>query len=93
MKIFKTTISIACVLLICNISSCQSEEFLNLENYYKAGEGYEICIYNDHAYITNNNGVVIFNLKESNHPRRVSKINGDVSFSICIRNDLAYIIS
>ena len=58
----------------------------------EAGVGYGVCVDKDYAYVTNNEGVVIFDVHQPNHPRKVSMIATGETFGMCIENDLAYIL-
>ena len=58
----------------------------------EAGVGYGVCVDKDYAYITNNDGVVIFDVNQPRHPRKVSMIPTGQSFGICIKNNLAFIL-
>jgi len=51
-----------------------------------------VCVDKDNAYVTNNDGVVIFDVHQPRHPRKVGMIPTGETFSICIQNDLAYIL-
>jgi hypothetical protein len=46
----------------------------------------------DYAYVTNNDGVVIFDVRQTEHPRKVSMIPTGVTFGICVENDRAYVL-
>jgi len=71
----------------------QSQGTLSFVCYCKeAGVGYGVCVDKDYAYVTNNEGVVIFDVHQPTHPRKVVTIPTGVTFGICIENDLAYIL-
>jgi len=70
-----------------------SEGTLGFVCYCKeAGVGYGVCVDKDYAYVTNNDGVVIFDVHQPEHPRKVGMISAGLTFGICIENDLAYIL-
>jgi len=79
--------------LICCSCARHRQGTLSLVSYSKqAGVGYSVCVDKDHAYVTNNDGVVIFDVHEPKHPRRVGMIPTGETFGICIENDVAYIL-
>jgi len=81
------------IALFCLTSACESQDILSYTGYSRAGIGYDICIDNDLVYVTNNEGVVIFNIDEPKQPRKVSKIEAGVTFGVCVSGGLAYIAS
>lgn len=88
----RTLLLIVWLTLIVSISTGQSQGTLGLISYSKkAGVGYSVCVDKDYAYITNNDGVVIFDIHQPKHPRKVGKIPTGVTFGICVENNLAYI--
>ena len=87
------------VLLICSLTliCCtprrHSHGTLSWVSYSKeAGVGYGVCVDKDYAYVTNNDGVVVFDVHQPKHPRKVGTISTGQTFGICIENDLAYIL-
>lgn len=79
--------------LTCCTSTRHSQGTLSLVCYCKeAGVGYSVFVDKDYAYVTNNDGVVIFDVHQPKHPRKVGMIPTGVTFNICIENDLAYIL-
>lgn len=64
---------------------------LNLIGSTKAGVGYRVTVEEDFVYITNNDGVFIFDVHQSKRPRRIGRIHAGVTFGICVENGLAYI--
>ena len=69
-----------------------SEGTLSFVCFREAGVGYSVCVDKDYAYITNNDGVVIFDVHQPKHPRKVGMISTGETFGICIENDLVYIL-
>lgn len=78
------------------ITSCMFAEeklgILRLISTSKAGAGYGVHVDDGHAYIANNDGVVIFDIQKPNRPRRVGKIPTGVTFGIYVEHGLAYIL-
>ena len=58
----------------------------------EAGVGYGVCVDKGYAYVTNNDGVVIFNVQLPERPRKIGVISTGVTFGICVENDLAYVL-
>jgi hypothetical protein len=57
--------------LICCTPRRHSQGTLSLVGYSKeAGVGYGVSVDKDYAYVTNNNGVVIFDVHPPKHPRK-----------------------
>jgi hypothetical protein len=83
---------IVCFALVCCISGCYNQGTLSLVSYSKeAGVGYSVCVDGDYAYVTNNDGAVIFDVHQPRHPRQIGRIPTGVTFGICVKNGLAYI--
>jgi len=79
--------------LICCTPRRHSQGTLTVVSCSKeAGVGYGVSVDKDYAYVTNNNGVVIFDVHQPKHPRKVGMIPTGQTFGICIENDLAYIL-
>ena len=92
MRKVKIILLMGSLMLISCISACHSQGTLSLFSYSKkAGVGYSVYVSDGYAYITNNNGVVIFDVHQPKRPRKVGKITTGVTFGICIEKDLAYI--
>jgi hypothetical protein len=54
--------------------------------------GYDICIQDNYAFVSNNDGVVIYDITTPRNTRRISKITiNDGAGGIVLDNDLAYI--
>jgi hypothetical protein len=82
------------VTLCCCLSACDSKGPLTLVSRSKtAGVGYAICVLEHHAYITNNDGVVVFDIQKPERPRKVGELPTGVTFGICAEGDKAYISS
>ncbi len=70
-----------------------SEGALSFVCYCKeAGVGYGVYVDKDYAYVTNNDGVVVFDIRQSRKPRKISMIPTGVTFGIHIEDNLAYIL-
>ena len=84
---------ISWLILTCCSCARHSEGTLSFVCYCKeAGVGYGVCVDKDYAYVTNNDGVVIFDVRQPKNPRKISMITSGVTFGICIENNLAYIL-
>jgi hypothetical protein len=78
--------------IIINASACHDQETLNLVSYSKkAGVGYIVAVDKDYAYVTNNDGVAIFDIHQPERLRKVGEISTGVTFGIFVENGLAYI--
>jgi len=53
---------------------------------------YGIYVNNDHAFITNNHNLLIFDISDILRPRKLSSIHVGVTFSLTIRNNIAYTV-
>ena len=54
--------------------------------------GYNICVQDKYAFVSNNDGVVIYDITTARNARRISKINiNDGARGIVLKNDFAYI--
>lgn len=85
-------VSAAMLALICCQSAAQNRGNLRIISHTKkAGIGYAVCVNNDYAYVTNNDGVAVFDVRQPERPRRISRIPTGVTFGISVENDLAYI--
>lgn len=73
------------------ISACQEASGLNLVSSSRAGVAYGVFADAGYAYITNNEGVVIFDVHDPGRPREVSMILSGYTISVSVGNDLAYI--
>jgi hypothetical protein len=70
-----------------------SQGTLSLVSYSKeAGVSYGVSVDKNYAYVTNNDGVVIFDVHQPERPRKVGMIPTGQTFGICVENDLAYIL-
>jgi len=58
----------------------------------KGGVSYGICVDEEYAFVTNNNGVYVFDINNPRNPTLVSKINTGVTFGIDMQDDQAFII-
>lgn len=81
-----------CFLIIYCMFADDNHDVLSLISTSKAGVGYGIYVDDAYAYITNNDGVIIFDVQKPSHPRKVGKILTGTTFGICVENDLAYIL-
>jgi len=92
MRKVKIILLMGSLMLISCISACHSQGTLSLVSYSKkAGVGYRVCTSDGYAYVTNNDGVVIFDVHQPRRPRKVGEITTGVTFGICVKNGLAYI--
>lgn len=74
-------------------SACQRHGALGLISASKAGVGYGVHVDEGYAYITNNDGVIIFDIRESHNPREVGRIQTGFTFSLFVQDGWAYIAS
>ena len=79
------------ILLSCSNAHPKQEKLQLISYSKKAGVGYSVCVDDGYAYVTNNDGVVIFDVHQPEHPRRVSRIPTGVTFGIDVENGRAYI--
>jgi hypothetical protein len=79
-------------LILISCSSADTKQgILSLISYSKkAGVGYRVYVEDGYAYITNNKGVVIFDVRQPERPRKVGKIHAGVTFGIYVDNGLVY---
>jgi hypothetical protein len=69
-----------------------NNEFLRYVGRGKIGVAYDVCVHNGFAYVTNNQGVVIFDVSEPEDMREVGKIDiGGASFGIDVKEKTIYI--
>lgn len=69
------------------------KEDLGLVSTSKIGVGYNVDMAEGYAYVTNNDGVVIVDVRQPKRPRKVGMIPTGVTFGIYVDNGLAYISS
>ena len=86
---------IGCSLILLLVPCCTTTRrgygSLRLVGYFpSAGMAYGIQIANEYAYITNNDGIVVFDIQNPAKPRQVSAVETGVAFGISIHNDRAY---
>lgn len=92
MKPLLVKVSMIWMILMCGVFSCHSQDTLKFKSYSKkAGVGYSVCVDKDYAYITNNDGVVVFDVHQPRRPQKVGTIRTGVTFGICVKQGLAYI--
>ena len=93
MRKIHTVLLIGWLTLTCCSCVRHSQGTLSFVCYCKeAGVGYGVCVDKDYAYVTNNDGVVVFDVQQPAHPRKIGKISTGQTFGICVENDLAYIL-
>lgn len=80
-------------LILNSCSAADSKQgILSLVSYSKkAGVGYCVYVADGYAYVTNNDGVVIFDVHRHERPRKIGKISTGVTFGIDVENGRAYI--
>jgi hypothetical protein len=81
-----------CLLVTSGMFAEDRQKTLSFVCTSKAGVGYGVYVEDGHAYITNNDGVDIFDVQKPSHPQKVGKISTGVAFGICVEHGLAYIL-
>lgn len=81
------------LVLIVAISACQGQGRLTVVSSSRAGVGYGVHVDAGYAYITNNDGVVIFDVHEPGHPREIGSIQTGFSPDLFTEAGWAYIAS
>lgn len=67
-------------------------EFLRYVGRGNVGVAYDVCVHNGFAYVTNNQGVIIFDVSVPEDLRKVGKIDvGEASFGIDVEDEIIYI--
>ncbi len=79
--------------LIACISACQRQDALRLVSTTKSGVSYGVHVDAGYAYITNNDGVIIFDVQEPRRPREVGQIHTGFTKGVLVKNGWAYIAS
>jgi hypothetical protein len=79
------------ILGILCVSACKSQGVLSRVSTSKAGVAYDVYVEDGYAYITNNDGVVIFDVSEPDNPQKVGKIISGTAFGVFVDNGLTYI--
>ncbi|MHA2334975.1 MAG: LVIVD repeat-containing protein [Candidatus Hodarchaeales archaeon] len=72
--------------------------FTNITTPHRIGEcqlnvGYNVIVENNYAYVTNNDGVAIIDVRNPNNPVKVSDINTVGCIGVFVENDMAFITS
>ncbi len=90
-----------CIALFMNITLVSCDGIMNTGNgkslkivsTTRAGNvPYGVYAENGYAYITNNNDLLIFDILEPENPRKVGAISTGVTFSLTVKNGLAYTV-
>ncbi len=82
-----------CLVLISSISACQRQDGLGLVSTSKAGVGYGVFVDDGYAYVTNNDGVIIFDVEESSRPKEVGRIQTGYTRGVYVMDGWAYFAS
>jgi hypothetical protein len=82
-----------CFVLISSISACQRQNVLSQVSTSKAGVGYGVFVDDGYAYITNNDGVNIFDVEEPNRPKEVGRIQIGYTRGVFVMGGWAYFAS
>jgi hypothetical protein len=82
-----------CLVLISSMSACQRRDALGLVSTSKAGVGYGVFVDDGYAYITNNDGVIIFDVEESNRPKEIGRIQTGYTRGAFVMDGWAYFAS
>ena len=78
------------ILISCGVADTK-KGILSLVSYSKkAGVGYRVYVEDGYAYITNNKGVVIFDVRQPKRPQKVGEIRSGVTFGIYVENGIVY---
>ena len=75
------------------ISAREGEDVPHKVSTSKAGVAYGVYVDEGYAYITKNDGIIIFDVHEPDRPREVASIPTGYTPSILIQGDLAPIAS
>ncbi|MBN1486473.1 MAG: hypothetical protein JW981_02450 [Anaerolineae bacterium] len=90
----RTVLLIVWLMLISCISACQRQGTLSMVSTSKAGVGYGVYVDEGYAYITNNDGVIVFDVHETDSPREVGRIQTSYyTPGIFVNSGWAYIAS
>ena len=75
------------------ILKSRNKKSLKIINTTRAGNvPYGVYTENGYAYITNNNDLLIFDIREPEKPRKMGAISTGVTFSLTVKNGLAYTV-
>jgi len=73
------------------ISTCKSQGVLSRVSTSKAGVAYDVYVEESYAYLTNNDGVIIFDVSQPDSPQKAGEILSGTAFGIFVENGLIYI--
>jgi hypothetical protein len=80
------------IFVLC-ITACERGDALHKISTSRAGVGYGVHVHEGYAYITNNEGVIIFDVHDPTHPKQIASIPTGYTPGILVQGDWAYIAS
>ena len=78
-------------LIIFCVSACQAQDALYPLSTTKAGVGYGVYVNGGYAYITNNEGVLIFDVQDPKNPKEIGSVLTGYTKRVVTKDGLAYI--
>ena len=100
-KINRKTVSITLVLFMLMLPtfSINSQAqtvyslYLNRVGFLNLEVGYDVHVVGDHAYVTNNDGLMIIDIQEPHNPQKVGEVLSGGSLGFEVESNVAYIAS
>ena len=79
------------MLALLALSACASGGVLEKVSSSNTGAAYDVYLEAGYAYVTNNDGIEIFDISRVGKPQRVGEFHSGTSFGVYVQNELAYI--
>ena len=67
--------------------------YLNRVGFINLEVGYDVHVVGNHAYVTNNDGLMIINIQDPQNPQKVGEVLSGGALGVEVENNIAYIAS
>ena len=79
------------VMLLSWASACTSGSLFHRVGRVDTGVAYDVYVQGDYAYVANNEGVVVIDIKDHQHPKQISLLDlGEAAFGVYVQDDRLY---
>ena len=79
------------VMLLSWASACTSGSLFHRVGRVDTGVAYDVYVQGDYAYVANNEGVVVIDIGDRQHPKRIGLLDlGEAAFGVYVQDDRLY---